>query len=158
MKTRWPVAEVNRVEREKARLLLSALLLALIVLQPTSAVSQQTVQNPGPNTGEEFFRPPQNLFQLLYGEETAPGSENTAKAGTLNLRLEHRIDLSSQAMLALRSDRPLIAKNPISSSNPEGDYLYGVGDATGRSLGFAPRKILSTYSAARRNSAGMLAP
>ncbi len=32
-------------------------------------------------------------------------------------------------MLALRSDLPLIAKNPISSANPEGDYLYGVGDA-----------------------------
>ncbi len=32
-------------------------------------------------------------------------------------------------MLALRSDLPLIAKNPISSDNPEGDYLYGVGDA-----------------------------
>jgi len=33
-----------------------------------------------------------------------------------------------------------------------------VGCSTGRSLGLAPRKILSTYSAARWNRVGMLAP
>jgi hypothetical protein len=32
-------------------------------------------------------------------------------------------------ILALRSDLPLLAKNPFSSSNPDGDYLRGVGDA-----------------------------
>jgi hypothetical protein len=31
-------------------------------------------------------------------------------------------------ILALRSDLPLSAKNPVSSSNPDGDYLQGVGD------------------------------
>ncbi len=114
---------------QKARLLLVTLVLALVALEPTIAVSQQTVQDQAPNTGQDFFRPPQNLFQLLYGDRTAPGSENTVTTETLNLRLDHRIDLSPQAMLALRSDLPLIAKNPISSANPEGDYLYGVGDA-----------------------------
>jgi hypothetical protein len=33
-----------------------------------------------------------------------------------------------------------------------------VGCSTGKSAGFAPRKILSTYSAPRRNSAGKFAP
>jgi hypothetical protein len=37
--------------------------------------------------------------------------------------------LSEQAVIALRSDLPLLAKNPITSSNPNGDYLYGIGDA-----------------------------
>jgi hypothetical protein len=32
-------------------------------------------------------------------------------------------------ILGLRSDLPLLAKNPFSSSNPDGDYLDGVGDA-----------------------------
>jgi hypothetical protein len=32
-------------------------------------------------------------------------------------------------LIALRSDLPLLAKNPITSSNPNGDYLYGLGDA-----------------------------
>jgi len=118
-----------RLRMQKSPLLLGALFLALVALQPTIAASQQTAQNQGSNTGQDFFRPPQNLFQLLYGDKTAPGSENTVTTDTLNLRLDHRIDLSSQAMLALRTDLPLIAKNPISSSNPEGDYLYGVGDA-----------------------------
>jgi hypothetical protein len=33
-----------------------------------------------------------------------------------------------------------------------------VGCSTGRSLGFAPRRILSTYSAARRNRSGKFGP
>ena len=32
-------------------------------------------------------------------------------------------------LLGLRSDLPLLARDAISSSNPNGDYLYGVGDA-----------------------------
>jgi len=119
---------------QKARLLLGILFVALGALQPTIAASQQTVPIQGSNTGQDFFRPPQNLFQLLYGDKTAPGSENTVTTDTLNLRLDHRIDLSSQAMLALRSDLPLTAKNPISSSNPEGDYIYGVSDADSQAV------------------------
>jgi hypothetical protein len=105
------------------------LFLALVALQPTIAASQQSVQTQSSNTGQDFFRPPQNLFQLLYGDKTAPGSENTVTTETLDLRFDHRIDLSSQSMLALRSDLPLITKNPINSNNPEGDYLYGLSDA-----------------------------
>jgi hypothetical protein len=88
-----------------------------------------------PNTGQDLFKPPKNLFQLMYEYRTAPGSGNTpgsidtVTTDTLNLRLDHRIDLSQQSLLALRSDLPLLAKNPITSSNPDGDYLYGIGDA-----------------------------
>jgi hypothetical protein len=120
---------IANLRRRKSRVLLGTWFVALIALQPTIAASQQTVQDQGSSTGQDFFRPPQNLFQLLYGVKTAPGSENTVTTDTLNLRLDHRIDLSSKALLALRSDLPLIAKNPISSSNPEGNYLYGLADA-----------------------------
>ena len=71
----------------------------------------------------------------MYGYRTAPGSGrspgsiDTVTTDTLNLRLDDRIDLSQQSLLALRSDLPLLAKNPITSSNPDGDYLYGIGDA-----------------------------
>src|SRR5260370_26021767 len=67
--------------------------------------------------------------------KTAPGSGSTngsiANVPTemLNLRYDHALDLAPMWILALRSDLPLLAKNPISSSNPDGDYLYGVGDA-----------------------------
>ena len=118
------------------RLFASGALVALIILKPVGAASQQL--NPPdqvPNTGQDFFKPPENLFQLLYSYKTAPGSGATAGSiatvttDTVNLRLDHRVDLSEQAAIVLRSDLPLLAKNPITSSNPDGDYLYGVGDA-----------------------------
>ena len=41
----------------------------------------------------------------------------------------HTIYLAPQWQLALRADLPFLAKDPINSGNPNGDYLYGVGDA-----------------------------
>lgn len=88
-----------------------------------------------PNTGQDFFRPPPNLFQLMYGYQTAPGSNaNTVTTDTLDLRMDHRFDLSRQALIVLRGDLPLLAKNPISSSNPSGDYVYGIGDVDAQAV------------------------
>ena len=36
--------------------------------------------------------------------------------------------MSQQSLLVLRSDLRVVAKDPITSSNPGGDYLYGLGD------------------------------
>ncbi|MDE2285637.1 MAG: hypothetical protein KGK33_13580 [Hyphomicrobiales bacterium] len=89
-----------------------------------------SVPNQAENTGQDAFRPPANLFQLLYGYQTAPGSGgSTVTTDRLNFRFDHRIDLSPQSLLVLRTDLPLLAKNPMNSSNPSGDYLYGIGDA-----------------------------
>jgi hypothetical protein len=115
-------------------LLLARVSLFVVSLPPTIAAAQQ-VDAQVPNTGQDFFRPPKYLFQSMYEYRTAPGSSSTpgsidtVTTDTLNLRLDHRIDLSQQSLLALRSDLPLLAKNPITSSNTDGDYLYGVGDA-----------------------------
>jgi hypothetical protein len=82
----------------------------------------------------DFFRPPPNLFQVLNEYRTAPGSGSTpgstreVTTETLNLRYDHAFDLPSGWILATRSDLPLLAKNPISASNPNGDYLGGIGD------------------------------
>jgi hypothetical protein len=118
------------------QLFASGFLVGLMTLKPLGAASQELdPPNQVPNTGQDFFKPPQNLFQLLYSYKTAPGSGETAGSiatvttDTVNLRFDHRIDLSPQAVIALRSDLPLLAKNPITSSNPDGDYLYGIGDA-----------------------------
>jgi Putative MetA-pathway of phenol degradation len=128
--------------------LLGGLIIALAALCPT-IVTAQSVTSPQPaiaaaqqtgsqdqevNTGTDFVRP-LNLFQLMYQFQTAPG--NGAQKGTIsevttdtaNLRVDHRIDFAPQWSLALRADLPFLAKNPISSNNPDGDYLYGVGDA-----------------------------
>ena len=111
-------------------------LLAAVTLQPTVAASQgASSQDQNANTGEDFFKPPRNLFQLLYQYKTAPGSGSTpgsireVTTDTLNLRIDHSVDLAPLWILALRSDLPLLTKNPITSSNPDGDYLRGVGDA-----------------------------
>ena len=125
--------------RATARLFGSGILLVLMML-PTPAVSQDAYQDQVANTGQDFFKPPRDLFQLLYGYRTAPGSENqsggirTVTTDMVNLRLDHRIDLSPQSVLALRTDLPLLAKNAITSTNPNGDYLYSVGDADAQAV------------------------
>src|SRR6202047_2589161 len=118
------------------RVFLGASLLVVMILRPTVAVSQDaSPREQSENAGEDFFRPPANLFQMMYQYRTAPGSGPTkgsivnVTTETLNLRYDHAVDLAPPWMLALRSDLPLLAKNPFSSSNPDGDYLHGVGDA-----------------------------
>jgi hypothetical protein len=77
---------------------------------------------------------PKSLFQLYFAVKTAPGSGpngaiRTVTTDTFKLRADTRIDLTSDWQLALRGDLPFVAKNPLNSGNPNGDYLYGVGDA-----------------------------
>ena len=67
-----------------------------------------------------------------YKTAPASGSNGTitnVTTETLNFRYDHAVDLAPMWTLALRSDLPVLAKNPVSSSNPNGDYLVGVGDA-----------------------------
>jgi hypothetical protein len=77
---------------------------------------------------------PKSLFQLYFAVRTAPGSGlndaiRTVTTDTFKLRADTRIDLTPDWQLALRGDLPFVAKDPLNSSNPNGDYLYGVGDA-----------------------------
>jgi hypothetical protein len=67
-----------------------------------------------------------------YRTAPASGSNGTITSvttETTNFRYDHSIDLAPMWVLALRSDLPVVAKNPVSPSNPNGDYLMGVGDA-----------------------------
>jgi hypothetical protein len=122
------------------RLFTGAFLLGLAANAGGAVAQQPSVQDQASNTGRDFFRPPPNMFQLLYDYKTAPGSGSapgslaTVTTDTLNLRLDHRVDLSQQSMIALRGDLPLIAKNPITSGNSNGDYLYGIGDADAQAV------------------------
>jgi hypothetical protein len=91
-------------------------------------------QNSGQdNTGQDFTSP-QNLFQLRYQYKTAPGtgslkgSIRTVTTDTLYLRSDFAFDLGSPWKVVFRTDLPFVAKDPISSDHPSGDYLYGVGD------------------------------
>jgi hypothetical protein len=121
-------------------------LLALAALLPRTAVAQdarpglppnsaaQSTSPQAENTGDDFARP-LSLFQVFYEHKTAPGSgsepgtTSQVTTDTLKLRADRRIDLAPQWALAVRADLPFLAKNPVSSSNPDGNYLYGVGDA-----------------------------
>jgi hypothetical protein len=95
------------------------------------AVAQtSTAQNLESDSGAlDFFRPPPNLFQAETEYRTAPGSTREVTTETLNLRYDHAFDLQSGWLVVTRSDLPLLNKNPISSSNPLGDYVSGIGDA-----------------------------
>jgi hypothetical protein len=116
--------------------LIGGCLFAVVTLWPTVAASQEaSSQDQNANTGNDLFRPPPNLFQMMYQYKTAPGSGSTPDStrevttDMLNLRFDHSFDLASQWILALRSDLPLLAKNPVTSGNPDGDYLHDLGDA-----------------------------
>jgi hypothetical protein len=118
------------------RVLFSACLIGVIILGPTVAASQEASDHDqSSNTGEDFFRPPPNLFQMMTQYRTSPGNDGTTGSirdvttETLNLRFDHVVDLAPMWLLGLRFDLPLLAKDAISSSNPDGDYLHGVGDA-----------------------------
>jgi hypothetical protein len=124
-----------------ARVLIGAGLLAVGTLWPTVAASQEaSSQDQNANTGNDLFRPPPNLFQMMTQYKTArgsgstPGSTREVTTDTLNLRFDHSLDLASQWVLALRTDLPLLAKNPMTSDNPNGDYVQGVGDADVQAL------------------------
>ena len=104
-----------------------------MILQSAPAFSQEA-RDQGANAGEDFFRPPTNLFQVMTQYRTAPGSgpDGTiinVTTETLNFRYDHALDLAPMWILAFRSDLPVLAKNPFSSDNPDRNYLYGVGDA-----------------------------
>ena len=104
-----------------------------------SAGGESGGQNSGQDTGQDNtgqdFTSPQNLFQLRYQYKTAPGtgslkgSIRTVTTDTLYLRSDFAFDLGSPWKVVFRTDLPFVAKNPISSDHPSGDYLYGVGDA-----------------------------
>lgn len=101
----------------------------------TAVAQTATQQNIAANTGAlDFFRPPPNLFQLETEYKTAPGSGSTpgsireVTTEILNLRYDHAFDLPSGWILATRSDLPMLAKNPLSSANPAGDFVSGIGD------------------------------
>ena len=115
--------------RSGARLVVGGALALMVTLRPTIAASQEaSAQDQDPAAAVDVFKPPKNLSQLRY-EFTAPGSGSTAvTTEQIRLRLDHRIDLSQQSLLVLRGDLRVVAKDPITASNPNGDYLGGLGD------------------------------
>ena len=114
--------------------LLGAMALHPITADAQNATAPAVVVAQAENTGQDFLRP-LNMFQLRYEYETAPGSGSekgtisTVTSDIVTLRADHRIDLSPQWAVGLRADLPFLAKDPISSDNPSGNYVYGVGDA-----------------------------
>ena len=118
------------------RTLIGGFLIAALMLRPGGVVAQTASgQGQNDNAGNDLFRPPANLFQMTDEYKTAPGSGSApgttrdVTTETLNLRMDHSLDLAPMWILALRGDLPLLAKNPITPDNLNGDYLTGVGDA-----------------------------
>jgi hypothetical protein len=116
--------------------LLIGALLAVLTLRSTVAASQEApAQTQNANAGDDLFKPPPNLFQMMYRYQTAPGSGSApgsireVTTDTLNLRMDHSVNLAPQWILALRTDLPLLSKDPVMSSNPDGNYLQAIGDA-----------------------------
>jgi hypothetical protein len=100
-----------------------------LLLWPIVALAQSSSPQAADNSGLDFFRPPPNLFQFECEYRTAPGSSRDVTTQTLNLRYDHAFYLTPTLTVVTRTDLPLLVKNTINSSNPNGNYLYGIGDA-----------------------------
>jgi len=86
------------------------------------------------NNGEDFTRPQtliqlRDIYQTSPGSGATPGTTRTVTSDTVVLRSDLKIDLAPQWTLALRGDLPFATKNPITTDNPGGEYVYGLGDA-----------------------------
>jgi hypothetical protein len=116
--------------------LASAVAFCTLVLDQAKAQQSppSSQQDNGAGDGEDFTRP-RTLFQLRYIYQTAPGSgaipgtTRTVTSDQAVLRSDLKVDLAPQWTLALRGDLPFVAKDPIAADNPNGNYLYGLGDA-----------------------------
>ena len=119
--------------------------LAALTALPATAVAQEApapAASGGTQTADQDlgggpegeFLNRTRLFQLEYAVKTAPGSGpngtiRTVTTDTFKLRGDSNIDLNSDWQLALRADLPFVGKDPYNSSNPNADFLYGLGDA-----------------------------
>jgi hypothetical protein len=119
---------------------------ALGLVAPQQADAQQAgsqQQQPGlqqagvgaeENNGEDFTRP-ENLIQSRFIYQTAPGSGSlpgtirTVTTGMAVVRSDLKFDVAPQWTVALRGDLPFREKNPITGSNPTGEFVEGLGDA-----------------------------
>ena len=86
------------------------------------------------NNGQDFTRP-LNLLQVRGEYRTAPGSGSepgsirTVSTEEAILRSDLKFDVAPQWTFALRGDLPFVGKDPITSTNPNGDFVDGLGDA-----------------------------
>ena len=104
-----------------------------------SAGGESGGQNGGQATFQDSaghdFTSPEDLFQLRYRYNTAPGpgsvkgTTRKVTTDTLYLRLDFTYDLSSRWKVVFRTDLPFVSKDPFSSDHRSGDYLHGLGDA-----------------------------
>jgi hypothetical protein len=100
-----------------------------------AAASGQDASNPDQGEGPEGdVLNVQRLLQLMYQVKTSPGTDLngnpvTTTTDTWKLRGDVTYTLSSQWWLVFRGDLPYIAKDKYTDSNPDGDFLYGLGDA-----------------------------
>jgi len=89
----------------------------------------------GSENNDEDFTRPENLIQLRFLYQTAPGSGSlpgtirTVTTGRQVLRTDTKVDVAPEWSLALRGDLPFSEKNPITSDNPSGQFVEGLGDA-----------------------------
>ena len=85
----------------------------------------------GAENNDEDFTRPENLIQLRFLYETAPGSGSlpgtirTVTTGRQVLRTDTKVDVAPEWSLALRGDLPFSEKDPISSENPSGRIRRG---------------------------------
>jgi hypothetical protein len=82
--------------------------------------------NDASNNGQDLTRPLTRL-DLRYQYQTS-GQDRDEATDTFKIRMDKPFDLPDGWQLALRADLPLALTNVTSSSNPGGNYQFGLGD------------------------------
>jgi hypothetical protein len=113
------------------------LLLTAIDLPVTSrsAIAQQASAGQDPDYNGEDFTRPVTRFDLRFEYNASPGSGPTqgsiqrVDTGIAALRAEREINLDAHWKLGLLTELPLVVNNAITSDNPLGNRVSGLGDA-----------------------------
>ena len=121
--------------------LAGAAMLGVVTVKPATAQQAPSApqQNSGAgagseNNGEDFTRP-LNLFQIrgeyrsAAGNGSDPGTLRTVRTEQVILRSDLKFDIVPQWTFALRGDLRFVGRDPITSNNPNGDFVDGLGDA-----------------------------
>ncbi|HUO55202.1 MAG TPA: hypothetical protein VMU18_10700 [Rhodoblastus sp.] len=99
---------------------------------PFSLTPSQGADPSGDSAGDLLT--PQNLIQFQSRVTTAPGTDlngdpNVVTTQRYKLRGDLSFNLNPVWQMVLRGDLPFVVKNPVSDSNPQGDFIHGVGDS-----------------------------
>ncbi len=96
--------------------------------QEAQASSADELAPDGSGAPESDLLRPKNLFELAPQYKLSNGSPSDSTTYELDFRSDRKIPINEQWTIGFRFDAPYDSKNAISSFNPNGEFISGLGD------------------------------